>query len=336
MNKVISINHGSGGLLTRNLINDLFIKNFNNEIIKELTDSAIIKGSGHLAFTTDGYVIDPIFFPGGNIGKLAVCGTVNDLSVSGAKPLYLSTSYIIEEGFPLEQLENIIESMAEEARNAGIKIVSGDTKVVQKGKCDKLFITTSGIGIIDKQHLHIGSGKKIKTGDQIIINGTIGDHSITITSARELLRFKTDVVSDCASLNNIIGKVLNECMGVAFMRDVTRGGLGAVLCELVSMIKYGIDIYENNIPIKEGVSSACEIFGFDPLFLANEGKFIMVIDPSETDKALEIMKSHPFGGDAAVIGEITNEHPGKVVMTTQIGGKRLIAMPMGGQLPRIC
>jgi hydrogenase expression/formation protein HypE len=315
----------------------LFVKSFNNNIIENLTDSAIITcGNERLAFTTDSYVVDPIFFPGGNIGKLAVCGTVNDLSVSGAKPLYLSASYIIEEGFNLAQLEIIVESMAAEAEKAGVKIVTGDTKVVQNGSCDKLFINTSGIGVIDKKHEHISFGKNIKAGDKIIINGTIGDHAIAITSARESLRFETKVVSDCASLNTIIADILDECNGIRFMRDATRGGLGAVICELCAMVDIGIEINENDIPISEGVLSVSEIFGFDPLFLANEGKFITVIDPSEADKALAIMKKHPLGKNSAIIGEIICDHLGKVVLTTQIGGKRLITMPMGGQLPRIC
>jgi hydrogenase expression/formation protein HypE len=337
MSKTISLNHGSGGLLTRNLINDLFVKYFNNNEVRELTDSAILNVTeNQLAFTTDGYVVDPIFFPGGNIGKLAVCGTVNDLAVSGAKPMYLSSSFIIEEGFSYDDLETIVKSMADEAKAAGVKIVAGDTKVVNKGKCDKLFITTSGVGVFEKNNTPTTTGKNIEIGDKIIINGNIGDHSIAITSVREKLRFETQTISDCASLNGIIALLTQNCKNVRFMRDATRGGLGAVTCELAEMVNLGIELDEDALPISEPVQSACEIFGYDPLFLANEGKFLAVVPANEAQMAVETLRKHPLGQNAAIIGEVTNNNPGKVILKTFIGGKRLITLPMGAQLPRIC
>jgi hydrogenase expression/formation protein HypE len=333
----ILLGHGSGGKLSHNLISELFIKYFNNPILKAQTDSALLNiNKNNIAFTTDSYVVDPIFFPGGNIGKLAICGTVNDLSVSGAIPLYISTSFIIEEGFPFSELETIVKSMADEANNSGVQIVTGDTKVVNKGKCDKLFINTSGIGLLDEKSKNISYGSNIEKGDKIIVNGHIGDHGIAILCARDSKNFKTDVKSDCASLNNIIKKNLDVSDNIKFMRDATRGGIATVLCELVNKKNYGIEIDESEIPIQDGVRGMCEIFGFDPLYVANEGKFIMIVKAKDADMVLNILKKDALGINSAIIGEIVNERNGMVVLNTGIGGKRVIDMLAGEQLPRIC
>ncbi|HEY9124526.1 MAG TPA: hydrogenase expression/formation protein HypE [Bacteroidales bacterium] len=335
--KIITLNHGSGGKLTHDLIENLFLKYFKNKDIITLTDSAIVPSqSSHLAFTTDGYVVEPIFFPGGNIGKLAVCGTVNDLAVSGAKPAYLSCSFIIEEGLTFDELEKIVVTMAEEASKAGVNIVTGDTKVVHKGKGDKIFITASGIGFVDEDRAKIGSADKAKEGDKIIVTGSLGDHAIAILSSRESLTFETPVVSDCASLNGLIEKALEACPNISFMRDATRGGAATVLCELAEKTGKGIIIYEKEIPVKESVMAICEMFGFDPLFLANEGKAVIVVPANDADKVLQILQMHELGKDAAIIGEITAENPRKVILKTSTGGKRWIDMPSGAQLPRIC
>ena len=335
--KQILLSHGSGGKLTHNLIYHIFFKYFNNEILEKQTDSALLNiGSKNLAFTTDSYVVDPIFFPGGDIGKLAVCGTVNDLAVSGAKPLYLSASFIIEEGFPMNDLETIVKSMAEEAKKAGVKIVTGDTKVVDKGKCDKIFINTSGIGVLNKDRLEISSGFQIEIGDKIIVNGNIGEHGMAVLSARNELNFEANVESDCASLNGLIHDILWASKGVKFMRDATRGGVGTVLCEIAENKKYGIEIEESKIPISENVKGMCEIFGFDPLYVANEGKLIVVVSEKDSNKVLSIMRNHDLGKESSIIGEIVKTNKGLVVLKTEIGGSRIVDMLSGAQLPRIC
>lgn len=337
MNKQILLGHGSGGILSHELIEKVFIKHFHNSTLDSQTDSALITTNAkNLAFTTDSYVVDPIFFPGGNIGKLAVCGTVNDLAVTGADPVYLSASFIIEEGLSLEVLEQIVITMAGEAKKAGIQIVTGDTKVVNKGKSDKIFITTSGIGVLPDEHKDIALGNKIQDGDLILLNGYIGDHGIAVMGAREELQFSTDVQSDCVSLNHIIKKVLEGGVNIKFMRDATRGGIATVLSEIAVKQNIGIEINEEYIPVRESVKGLCEIFGFDPLYVANEGKVVMVIAKEDSEKALQIMKNHETGKDSTLIGEITMDHPGKVVMNTTIGGKRLVDMLAGEQLPRIC
>ena len=335
MNDFISLNHGSGGKLSRDLIEKVFMRSFG--MAEPLTDSAVLGNSGYkLAFTTDSYVVDPIFFPGGNIGKLAVCGTVNDLAVSGADPKYLAASFIIEEGFPVNDLKIIAESMAKEAINAGIKIVTGDTKVVEKGKCDKLFITTSGIGILNPDMEHISTGKRIKPGDKLIINGPLGNHAIAVLGARNKLGFTTPVNSDCSSLNHMIYNVLQSCKEIRFMRDLTRGGLATVLNELASMIGFGITIDEDSIPLDDPVKGLCEMLGFDPLYLANEGKVLIVAGAGEETRVLEILRSDPFGKDSEIICEIIAAKRNYVVLNTSIGGKRILDMLSGQQLPRIC
>jgi hydrogenase expression/formation protein HypE len=335
MSDYISLNHGSGGNLTNNLIKNVFVRRFGST--EPLTDSAVLKDMGSLlAFTTDSYVVDPIFFPEGDIGKLAICGTVNDLAVSGAEPRYISASFIIEEGFFLHDLIKIADSMSLEAGKAGIKIVAGDTKVVEKGKCDKIFITTSGIGILSPGLECISIGKKVKPGDKLIINGSVGNHAIAVLGARKKLTFNSPVASDCASLNYLIRNVLDECNEIHFMRDLTRGGLATVLNELSQMISSGIVINESSVPVEEPVKGLCEIMGFDPLYLANEGKVLFVVGDEEHKKALDVLRSQPLGRYSEVIGEVVESNKNLVISNTSVGGKRILDMPSGMQLPRIC
>ena len=334
--KNILLGHGSGGQMMHDLIEDVFMKHFGNTILNSQTDSAILAvGSDEIAFTTDSFVIDPLFFPGGNIGKLAVCGTVNYLAVSGAEPLYISVSFIIEEGFPMNDLEIIVESLAAEAKKAGVLIVTGDTKVVNKGKCDKLFINTAGIGGIRKEDRDICKAINIKPGDFIIVNGTIGDHGIAVMNARESFNFKSTVESDCASLNKLVREVL-DITSVKFMRDPTRGGVATVLNELAGKIKLGIEIDESALPLDKGVEAMCELIGFDPLHIANEGKVIIVAGEQEGPKILEILKKNELGIKSAIIGRVVSDHPGKVVLKNQTGGRRIVDSLAGDQLPRIC
>jgi hydrogenase expression/formation protein HypE len=333
----ILLSHGNGGRMMHNLIGNLFLKYFKNAILDEQTDAAILPvNSAEMAFTTDSFVIDPLFFPGGNIGKLAVCGTVNDLSVCGADPHFISVSFIIEEGFPMKDLETIVSSLAEEAKKAKVTVVTGDTKVVNKGKCDKLFINTAGIGSIKKKNLLISKAGNIQPGDVIIINGTIGDHGMAVMSVRESFNFKTQVISDCASLNHLIQEFLDQSSGVKFMRDPTRGGVATVLNELVEKTGFGIEIEESVLPVSKGVSAMCELFGFDPLYIANEGKVLIVADPVESNHILEIMKKNDLGRQSVIIGRVNNNHPGKVVLETANGGRRIIDTLTGDPLPRIC
>jgi len=332
----ILIGHGSGGKLMHQLIDEVFLSSFSNNINDTPSDSVILNYDDKmLAFTTDSYVVDPIFFPGGNIGKLAVCGTVNDLAVSGATPLWLSAGFILEEGFPVEDLKTIVRSMANEARNAGVKIVTGDTKVVAKGQCDKIFINTSGIGILDKKYSNISRGKNIQSGDLILINGYIADHGMTILKARELSHFTGNIESDCTCLNSLIKNVLNECE-VHFMRDATRGGLATVAAEICHNKSFGLELDEESIPVNEVTRGFCEILGYDPLYVANEGKVVLVVAEKDAVKALEIMKNHELGMQTAIIGKITHDHAGIALLKTIIGGKRIIDMLAGEQLPRIC
>jgi len=329
------MSHGSGGRQTIDLIRKVFINRFG--MTGNLTDSAILAGTGErLAFTTDSFVVSPLFFPGGNIGKLAVCGTVNDLAVSGSEPKYIAASFIIEEGFSVDDLDAIASSMAREAKHAGVKIVTGDTKVVERGKCDKLFITTSGTGFLRKDYEHISTGNKIMPGDILVINGSLGNHSVAILGARNNLSFSTPVLSDCASLNGLIKKVLGQSTEVRFMRDLTRGGLVAVLNELACMINKGITINESEIPVDEPVKAMCEMMGFDPLNLANEGKVLFVIGKKDQEIIIDALRSDPLGRNSAVIGEINSDNDGMVILNTFTGGRRMLDMPSGVLLPRIC
>ena len=339
MNKTVNkimLGHGSGGRMMHDLIENVFIRHFSNSILNDQNDAAVLQsGSEEIAFTTDSFVIDPLFFPGGNIGKLAVCGTVNDLAVTGAEPAYLSVSFIIEEGFPVIDLVTIADSLAAEAKKAGVIIVTGDTKVVNKGKCDKLFINTAGIGRIQKDKLNISKAENIEEGDVIIINGMIGDHGMAVMNARESFNFKTTVESDCASLNHMISAVLDKSK-VKFMRDPTRGGVAAVLNELAAKVEVGIEIEETALPVRDGVKAMCEILGFDPLHVANEGKVIIVASEKSANDILKILKNNELGKDCAIIGRVVKDHPGKVVMKNTTGGRRFIDSLSGDQLPRIC
>lgn len=319
------------------LIEKLFLKYFNDEMLRAQTDAALLTtGTAKLAFTTDAYVVQPLFFAGGNIGKLAVCGTVNDLVAAGARPLYLSAAFIIEEGLELAVLTEIVRTMAKTAKMAGLRIVCGDTKVVGKGQCDKLFITTSGIGQVQKAHEDIGSGEKIQPGDDLIISGTLGDHGMAVLAARNQLGFSTDLQSDCAPLNIMIQPMLDAGLPLHFMRDPTRGGLASVLCEIAQNKTYGIEIDEALIPVSDPVLGMCELYGFDPLYIANEGKMLVIVPESKSDETMRLLQKSDLGKNAAVIGRVTEKNPGKVVMKTQIGGTRLITMLAGEQLPRIC
>jgi hydrogenase expression/formation protein HypE len=335
MDKFITLNHGSGGKLTGELVRDVFACRFG--ITEPLTDSAILKKSGFaLAFTTDSYVVDPLFFPGGNIGKLAVCGTVNDIAVSGALPVYLSAAFIIEEGFPLNDLIWIVESMAEEAKTAGVRIVTGDTKVIEKGKCDGIYITTSGFGYLRAGYEHISSATNVREGDSLIITGPVGNHSVAVMGARKKLSFSTPVESDVASLNHLIGKVLDHSGEIHFMRDLTRGGLSTILNELSSMTGRSLEINESAVPVEEPVKGLCEILGFDPLYLANEGKALIVAGEKDHEKILAVLHSDPLGKKAAVIGKVLDDRKQMVVMNTSAGGRRILDLHSGMQLPRIC
>lgn len=337
LNKRILLGHGSGGKLTHDLIENLFVRYFSNPELDRQTDSALLEvPAGHLAFTTDAFVVDPIFFPGGDIGKLAICGTVNDLAVSGACPRYISAAFIIEEGLPLKDLEVIVRSMAEEANKAGVSIVTGDTKVVNKGHCDKVFITTTGIGTLKGAYQHISEGLQIVPGDSILINGSIGDHGMAIMSARNELQLSAPLLSDCASLNHLISSILDSCSNVRFMRDATRGGLATVIAELGRGRNFGIEIFEEELPVAEGVRGMCELLGFDPMYVANEGKVVVIVPGAEAGKVLDTMRRHEFGRESRIIGKVVADHPGKAWLRTAVGGNRIIDMLAGEQLPRIC
>ena len=335
--KHILLGHGSGGQMSRDLIEKLFVRYFDNEILQQQGDSALLElPANTISFTTDSFVVDPLFFSGGNIGKLAIAGTVNDLAVSGAEPLYMSTSFIIEEGFSLNELEEIVKTMAQEAKKAGVKIVTGDTKVVDRGKCDKVFINTTGVGYLPEKNRAISSGNKIKPGDKIIINGSIADHGMCIMAARNDLNISSAIKSDCAPLNGLIKEALAVSNNIKFMRDATRGGISTVLNELVSGKEFGLEIDEKEIVVHENVKGICELLGFDPFYVANEGKVIMVVAAEDASKVIETIQKNEFGKEASIIGEITETHPGKGWIITGIGGRRVIDMLAGEQLPRIC
>ena len=329
----ILLGHGSGGKLTHQLIKS-FVKKFRNLPLAKLDDSAVVKFKGKLAFTTDSYVVDPIYFPGGDIGKLAVNGTVNDLAMVGARPLYLTAAAIIEEGFSLFELDRIIDSMNRAARAAGVKIVAGDTKVVGKGGADKIFINTSGIGLIDSG-VDISS-KNARPGDKIILSGTIGDHGIAILSARGGFDFRTKVKSDCQPLNAMVSQILNVSKNVHTLRDPTRGGLATSLNEIAEQSGVGIEFEEEKIPIKEEVKAVCEMLGFDPLYVANEGKLVAFVPQNDYVKIMNVMRKNRYGKDARIIGTVVSSHKGRVVVKTSVGGERVLDMLTGEQLPRIC
>lgn len=336
MKDLITLNHGSGGRASQDLIKNIFIKSFGDKS-SILSDSAILNiPEEQVAFTADSYVIDPIFFPGGDIGKLAVCGTVNDLAVSGAVPKFIAASFILEEGLLISDLEKIVNSMSEQAKIANVKIVAGDTKVVHKGKCDKIFINTTGIGVFEKDISFISTAEKIEVNDKIIINGFLGDHSIAVLGARNEMNFKVDILSDCTNLNELIQDVIKADLRIKFMRDITRGGLATVLNELVEIINLGIELDEKNIPVRESVNGLCEMLGFDPLYLANEGKVLMVAHSEDAEEVIRVLKGRSLGLESKIVGDVVSDHPKMVIGKTKVGGMRIINMLQGEQLPRIC
>lgn len=331
----ILLGHGSGGKLSARLVEKIFLPAFRNPALEALDDQAILPiEGGRIAFTTDSYVITPIFFPGGDIGELAVNGTVNDLAVGGAQPKFLSLALILEEGLPLSDLEKIVISAKRAAEQAGVSIVTGDTKVVGRGSGDKIFINTSGIGVVP---LGINlSSRNVRPGDAIILSGTIGDHGVAIMSTREGLEFDGDLKSDTAPLNGLVSHMLNASKSIHAMRDPTRGGLAATLVEIASRQKLGVEVDEVSIPIRDTVRGACEILGLDPMLVANEGKLVAFVPENECARVLEAMRAHPLGRMAARIGRVTEDHPGFVLLRTPIGGDRVLDLPFGEALPRIC
>ncbi|MEW6555946.1 MAG: hydrogenase expression/formation protein HypE [Elusimicrobiota bacterium] len=338
--KKISLADGSGGKLTHRLIKNIFLQNLGNPILNRLDDSAICNLQSaiyNLVFTTDSYVIKPIFFPGGDIGKLSICGTINDLSMLGARPLYISLSFILEDGLQVDKLEQIVVSIAETAKKSGVKIVCGDTKVVEKGACDEIFINTSGIGIADKK-IDI-SGHNAKLNDIVILSGTIGDHGIAVLNARQKLGLRCgrcELKSDIAPLNNLVEKMIKVCgSGIHAMRDPTRGGLATALNEIAEQSNVGIEIEESTIPLKKPVESACALLGLDPLYIANEGKLVAIVSKKDAEQILSVMKKHPLGKHAKIIGKVV-PYPKGVFLKTKIGGTRILQMLESDQLPRIC
>jgi len=330
----ILLAHGSGGKLAHDLVEKAFVPALANPLLNRLDDSAVMDFSGRLAFTTDSYVVKPIFFPGGDIGKLAVCGTVNDLAMSGAKPLYLSLAFIIEEGLPRDELNKIVSSVRKAAQEAEVEIVTGDTKVVNRGSADKLFINTAGVGII-AEGIDI-SGDRARPGDKVILSGTIGDHGIAVLSQREGLGFSTQLESDCAPLGRLVAEMLAVSADIHCLRDPTRGGLATTLNELARQSKVSMRIEEEKIPVRQEVLAACEMLGFDPLYVANEGKLVAIVPAKDADKVLKAMQENRYGTGAAIIGEVQAAHPGRVVMKTCMGTSRIIDMLVGDPLPRIC
>ncbi len=330
----ITLAHGSGGKLMHQLIDSLFIKELANDILKEKKDSATFKiGDKKVALTTDSYVVNPIFFPGGDIGSLSINGTVNDLAVSGARPLFISIAMIAEEGLDKKILERITLSIKKAVRRAGVKVVTGDMKVVEKGSCDKIFINTTGIGEVYYEALAIDN---IRPGDSVIVSGTIGEHAISVLSQREGIEFRTKVKSDSAPLNSLIYKILKASHKVRFMRDPTRGGLATTLNEISDKQPFGISMDEKDIPVSAGVKAACEMLGFDPLYLACEGRVVVIVAQEDAAKVLNVMRRDAGGRTAKAIGRITQDHKGKVYLNTVAGGRRIIDMLSGEQLPRIC
>ncbi len=331
----ILLDHGSGGKLAHQLTLELLLPLFDNPLLAPLHDGAIFEVNGRrLAFSTDTFTVDPIFFPGGDIGELAVNGTVNDVAMCGAEPLYLSLALIIEEGFPIDELEAILKSTARAARRAGVQIVTGDTKVVPKGAVDRIFINTSGIGIIPEK-VNVGP-HRARPGDKVLLSGTIADHGVTVMTQREQLTFDADVQSDSAPLNHMVQKMIATGTDIHVLRDPTRGGVGTALNEIALTSEVGIRIQEERIPVKKTVNGICELLGFDPLYLANEGKLLAFVSAADTRMVLDAMHEDPQGRKACIIGEVTSDHPGKVVMETRIGGTRFVDMLTGEQLPRIC
>lgn len=337
----IVLGHGSGGSLTADLIQRLFVPGFDNEVLSALEDQATVRLQGsngtkgtRLAFTTDSFVVRPIFFPGGDIGRLAVHGTVNDLAVGGARPLFLSAAFILEEGLALADLRRIVASMRAACQEAGVGLVTGDTKVVDRGKGDQVFITTSGIGLVPEgRALSIAAARP---GDRILVSGTIGDHGVAIMSVREGLEFETVLESDSASLADLTRVMLDACPAIRCMRDPTRGGVSSAVNELAAASRVGVRLSEAALPVRPEVRAACEMLGLDPMYVANEGKLIAVVPPGDAERLTAVMRAHPLGRQAAVIGEVVADHPGMVTMRSLVGGERVVTLLAGEQLPRIC
>jgi len=331
----INLGHGSGGLMTRDLLDKIIFKTFSNPYLDQKHDGSIVKLNNKIAISTDSFVVSPIFFKGGNIGELAVHGTVNDVAMCGAIPKYLSLAFIIEEGLKIEEFITIVTSIKEAADVSGVQIITGDTKVVERGKGDKIFINTTGFGEVNpKANI---STDNIKVGDKIIVNGFVAQHGMAIMSEREGLEFESTIKSDTTNLNFLVNDLIDKFEHkIHLFRDPTRGGLASVLSEIATDIEQGITIYENNIPLEKQVAAACEILGLDPLYVANEGVFVTIVDPSIADEVVEMMKKDEKGSNTICIGEVTKEHPKKVVMHSSIGGKRIVSPLIGEQLPRIC
>ena len=334
MSDTILLAHGSGGKMAHRLIEEVILSDLSNPVLARMDDSAVLDLSGRTAFTTDSYVVSPIFFPGGDIGKLAVCGTTNDLAMSGADPLYLSLSFIIEEGFPISDLKRILSSIRDTAREAGVQIVTGDTKVVNRGNVDKLYINTAGIGKIPSG-VNI-SGANIAPGDKVILSGSIGDHGIAIMSKREGLHFSTELESDCAPLSGLVADMIATGARIHALRDPTRGGLATTLNELSDQSGVKIMIEEEKIPVRDEVLGACEMLGFDPLYVANEGKLVAFVAPEDAESVLAAMRKNKYGAQATIIGQVEQTENPCVVMKTVLGASRLIDMLVGDLLPRIC
>jgi len=327
--------HGGGGRVMAELIRDLFLRHLDNDLLRQGHDAALCTvPPGRLAISTDGHVISPLFFPGGDIGSLAVHGTLNDVAMAGAKPLYLTAGFILEEGFPLADLERIVASMAEAARQAGVPVVTGDTKVVEKGNGDGVFITTTGIGVVP-EGVEI-SVAKARPGQAILLSGSLGDHGIAILSQRENLAFETEIRSDSAALHGLVAEMVTAVPGIAVLRDPTRGGLAATLNEIARQAGVGMTLEEDAIPVKPEVQAACELLGLDPLYIANEGKLICLCEEADAERLLAVMRAHPLGHEAALIGRVTEDPHSMVQMHTAFGGGRVVDWLAGEQLPRIC
>ena len=332
MDEIITLDYGSGGKKTSRLIERMILPALDNPALSELGDGAVLEGAEKLVFSTDSFVVDPIFFPGGDIGKLSVCGTVNDIAMCGGVPKFLSCSFIIEEGFPVKALEKVVASIGAACKKAGVQVVTGDTKVVEKGRGDKIYINTAGIGVLKYPGL---SPKAIRAGDKVIVSGTVGDHGSAVMLARNGM-MQGEIRSDCAPLNALADAVLSGGARVRVLRDPSRGGVATTLNEFVEGSGLGIEIEEDKIPVRPQVQAACELLGLDPLYCANEGKLLCVVAPEDTEKALAAMKSLPEGENAAVIGSVSARYPGKLVMNTAFGGSRILQKLTGAQLPRIC
>lgn len=331
----VLLGHGSGGMLSADLLRKIFLPAFENPILSRLDDQAVFSVNGsRLAFTTDSFVVKPLFFPGGDIGSLAVHGTVNDLAMGGARPLFLSTAFILEEGFPMEDLRRIVDSCRRAAEAAGVEIVTGDTKVVERGSCDGVFINTSGIGIVP-EGVRL-SADQAQAGDRILLSGPIGEHGIAILAQREGIEFESPVLSDSAALHTLVAAMLESTREIRCLRDPTRGGVSSTLNEIAARSRVGMLLEERAIPIREEVRGACEMLGLDPLYVANEGKLLAVVDTHAAEPLLEVMRQHPLGRQAQIIGTVTGKDPGLVVMRTSLGTTRIVDMLAGDQLPRIC